>query len=40
MDKILIHIITKENIEQYNVRELVDNGWVSIEILKGVYRVK
>ena len=35
-----LEIIPDEIIQQYNLEELSDNGWVYLEILKAMYGLK
>ena len=38
--KLPLEIIPDDIIQQYNLKKLSDNGWVYIEILKGMYGLK
>ena len=39
--KLHIHIIPQDIIDEYALHKLVDeNGWVYLEIVKGIYRLK
>ena len=40
MDELPLEIIPNEIIQQYNLEELSDNGWVYLEILKAMYGLK
>ena len=38
--KFPIHLIPTEIIKQYNLQDIQHNGWVYLEIVKGMYGLK